>query len=489
MPAFLLMLALVQDGSPYVPLSHWSMPYVEHWIARGIVRDPAPLARPFARIDLVAVLAAVDTNRIGARERRMLAAIRADLDDRESGPAVRITTHAGIAAATHTTRDPLRDAGPEWGSASGGGSLELRLGPIAAVTHPYFDTRLKRDPDYQGYKARAVTGRNAEAYIDARWRFGEVFFGTVDRNWGPPALEGLIVSPSPYGYDHFFIGLGTSFIRLEGLLTQLDDMLDTSGAVNHRHYVAHRLLVRPPGRVTLVLWEGTLVAGPGRELEPWFANILNLGLLAQYDQGVTANNQVGVDLEVRLGATRAFGSFMIDDIQIDRSAASDLEPPQYGATLGAQGGLGPLDWTLFYTRVANLTYRTDNPVETMMRRGVGLGRNFSDYDQITLRASALAGPVLFSPEVTLLRQGEGDFRQPYPPVSAFPTTPTFLAGIVERTVRLALAARVDSRRLGLHGNAGVHLVHNAGHVTGANDTRFVGSVALEYRFNWSRALP
>jgi hypothetical protein len=124
-----------------------------------------------------------------------------------------------------------------------------------------------------------------------------------------------------------------------------------------------------------------------------------------------------------------------------------------------------------------------------MRRGVGLGRNFSDYDQLTVRTAALLGPVLIGPEVTLLRQGEGDFRDPYPPVSAFPTTPTIFSGVVERTVRLAVGVRVDGRRIGARGDAGVHLVHNAGHVTGASDTRFVGSVALEYRFTWSRPLP
>ena len=103
------------------------------------------------------------------------------------------------------------------------------VGPVAAVTHPYFDTRLTEDPEYVGIKSRTIAGRNAEAYVDARWSFGEMFFGIVDRNWGPTPLEGLIVSPSPYGYDHFFIKLGTSAVRIEGLLTQLDDMNDTAG--------------------------------------------------------------------------------------------------------------------------------------------------------------------------------------------------------------------------------------------------------------------
>jgi hypothetical protein len=239
-----------------------------------------------------------------------------------------------------------------------------------------------------------------------------------------------------------------------------------------------------------VLWEGTLLAGPDRTLEPWFMNILNLGLLAQYDQDVTANNLLGGDVEVRLGRTRVFGSLLVDDIQVDSDSPGDDEPTAYGLTIGAEGGVGRIAWTGFYTQVANLTFRTPLTTETVMRRGVGLARNFSDYDQATLRASAWVGPgLLLSPEVTLLRQGEGDFRDPYPPVSAFPATPTILSGVVERTIRLALGARWDSRRFGARAEAGVHLVQNAGHVTDASESRFVGSIALEYRLTWSRPLP
>src|SRR5213595_312483 len=50
-----------QEASPYVPLEHWSMPYVEHLIASGALRDPTPLTRPIRRADLVRELEAVDT--------------------------------------------------------------------------------------------------------------------------------------------------------------------------------------------------------------------------------------------------------------------------------------------------------------------------------------------------------------------------------------------------------------------------------------------
>jgi hypothetical protein len=125
-----------------------------------------------------------------------------------------------------------------------------------------------------------------------------------------------------------------------------------------------------------------------------------------------------------------------------------------------------------------------------MRRGVGLGRNYSDYDQLTLRAEGVLGPgILVSPEATLLRQGEGDFRLPYPAVADFPTTPVFLAGTPERLVRLALALRADGRRWSVAADGGMHLIDDAGHVPGASETRFVGGVSVRYRFSVAGELP
>jgi hypothetical protein len=466
------------------------MPYVEHLIARGRITDPTPLTRPFHEAALLRALEAADSARLSAAEWGVVRRLVGEFTRRERSPTARLELHAGIAASSHARRDPLRAAGEGHGTASGGAALTLYFGPAVVVTHPYFDTRLLWDPDYFGKKDRVIAGRNAEAYVTAQWRYGEIFFGAVDRNWGPPAIEGLLLSPSPYSYDHVGVALGTPGVRLEGVLTQLDDLPDTSGTIHHRYFVAHRLVLRPPGKTTLALWEGSILAGPGRQLEPWFANIFTLGLLQQYDQDSRNNSLLGADLTTRLGATQLFGSVLIDDIQVDKSSAGDQEPSSYGLTVGGRGAAGPASWTAFYTRVANLTYRTPNPAEAVMRRGVGLARNFSDYDQLTLRASLLtAHSALLTSEVTLLRQGEGDFRLPYPPVTAYDSTRAFLSGVVERTVRLAVSGQLSARRWSVAGDGGVHLISNAGHVNGANQTRWVGSLALTYRYRKESLVP
>ena len=482
--------AAAQEASPYLPLSHWSMPFIEHLIAAGRMADPSPLSRPFRVDQVVRTIEAVDSNVVTGAEWGVVKRIRTDLTRRMRGPSVRIDVHASVAGASHARRDPLRAAGVGHATFAGGAALTFYFGPAVVVTHPYFDTRLKWDPDYAGKKDRFVAGRAAEAYVSAQWRFGELFFGRLDRNWGPRFTEGLLVSPSPYSYDLLDVRIGTDGIYFEGLVTQLDDLPDTSGAQNSRHLVTHRLTIRPPGSTTFSLWEGTLISGPSRQLEPWFANIFTLGILQQYDQNSEANNMLGLDVTTRINRTQLFGSVLIDDIQVDNSAASDQEPPQYGFTLGAQGGIGRVGWTAFYTQIANLTYRTNNPPETWMRQNVGLARNFSDYDQLTLRASVIAGPsALLEPEITLLRQGEGDFRLPYPTVAQFDSTATLFAGVLERTLRLAVAGRVAHGRWVLSGDGGVHLIDNYQHASDAAKTRWVGRITLEWRTKKEGRIP
>src|SRR3989449_5679883 len=180
-----------QRPSPSTPPAHGPTPYLEHLTARGAIADPTPLSRPFVQADVVAALSPADTTRLSGAERRVVRAILAALGrpPADGKPWARVDGDVAATSASHARRDPLRAAGPGHGTAAAGLAIPALLGPIAVVTHPYFDTRLKYDPDYHGKKDRVIAGRTAEAYVDARWRFGELFFGSLDRNWGPPALE------------------------------------------------------------------------------------------------------------------------------------------------------------------------------------------------------------------------------------------------------------------------------------------------------------
>jgi hypothetical protein len=484
-------LAFAQDASPYVPVDHWAMPYVEHLIARGRMVDPTPLTRPFREADLLRTLEGADSARLSGAEWRVVAQLKNELRRRERGPTARLDLDAGIAASSHARRDALREAGVGHTTVSGGAALTLLFGPVVAVTHPYFDTRLKWDPDWYGKKDRVIAGRSAEAYVSAQLRYAELFFGTLDRNWGPSAVQGILLSDSPYGLEHVGLSLGTNAVRVEGIAAQLNSLPDTTGAIHNRYMVQHRLWLRPPGRWTVALWEGSVLEGVGRQLEPWYLNLMSLGVLAQLNTKTDVNSFVGFDLQ-RRGPVTVFAQGMLDDIQIDRNTATDRKPDSYGLTLGAQGNFTPVNgaWTLFYTRISNLAYRNEDNFQAPLYFGLGTGRNFSDYDQLTLRVSLLTTPhALLTPEVTMLRQGEGDLHLAHPAVAAYDSTRAFLSGVVERTVRLAMGYRLLAGPWTLAGDGGVHLISNANHVTGATKTRWVGTIGLTYRYRKESLLP
>ncbi len=291
--------------------------------------------------------------------------------------------------------------------------------------------------------------------------------------------------------EHAGLSLGTAAVRLEGIAAQLNSLPDTAGAIHNRYMVQHRLWLRPPGRWTVALWEGSVLEGVGRQLEPWYLNLMGLGVLAQVNTNTDVNSFVGFDAQ-RRGRVTLFAQGMLDDIQVDRQTATDRKPDSYGLSVGAQGNLAPVSgaWTLFYTRISNLAYRNEDDFQAPLYFGLGTGRNFSDYDQLTLRGSLLTTPhALLTPEITLLRQGEGDLHLAHPPVAAYDSTPAFLSGVVEKTVRFAVRYQLSVGSLRLAGDGGVHLVSNAGHVTGANETRWVGRVGVEWRYRRESLLP
>ncbi|HTD76172.1 MAG TPA: hypothetical protein VK898_00950, partial [Chloroflexota bacterium] len=330
-----------------------------------------------------------------------------------------------------------------------------------------------------------------EAYASAQWRQGEVFFGALARNWGPSGVQGVLLSDSPYSLDHLYVTFGTSRVRYQVIATQLDTRTDATGAAVNRYMSVHRLWIRPPGRWTFAVWDGGVWSGVGRQFEPWFLNPTAWSYIRQSNTGTNVNSFLGFDFERRAAAT-VFAQFMLDDIQVSRRVPSDLKPTSYAFTVGAKGRVrsAAAAWTLFYTQVANLTYRNEDDFQVPLYHLLGTGRNFSDYDQATLKVGLLARPgLLLEPELTLLRQGEGDPRLPHPLVPAYPSTATLFQGVVERTVRLALGGSWQLGGFQLTGNGGVHLIHNAGHVRGTSDTRWVGSLGVTYRVFYQNALP
>ena len=105
-----------------------------------------------------------------------------------------------------------------------------------------------------------------------------------------------------------------------------------------------------------------------------------------------------------------------------------------------------------------------------------------------MTVSAPVAGWMVSPELTLLRQGEGRINDPWPTWQALADTPTLFLGTVERTWRAALDVSGRHGPLALHLNAGVHRLQNADHVEGRRRTEFVARLQATLGTRWQGRL-
>jgi hypothetical protein len=465
------------QGSPYLPLDDPRLPALEHLITRGDIEDPSPFVRPFRRAAALRMLAAADTAP-QVITGRLIHALRAELEDPRDETWWRWGMRAGAQAYSHARRDVLHPAG----SSGAQPYVEMNgtavLGNLVLVSRPALEPRLVDDPDWPGRKDVTVTGRHVEGYISAQFRWASLFYGQMDLNWGPAAHPGIGVSN--YGYPRPGIGFqaGTPSLALTAFAAQLRDETDSIGETVKRYFFAHRIDAKLSKRVSLAVWETTLLAGVDRSFDARYRNPVTLLLLAnEYglgDEG--ANVLVGLDAQWRPSRrTTLQAQLGIDDIQYQNRSGPTRYPDRFAFTLLGTGALGSrAAWRTSYTLASSLAFRTSNPFEGFWDAGVGLGRNFADNDQLSIAVTIPANTHwLVTPELTVLRQGEGQILDPFPADSvAAGATPVVFIGTMERTYRAAIGVSGRQGPLTLVGNIGFHHVENSGHQHGSTVDRF-----------------
>jgi hypothetical protein len=86
----------------------------------------------------------------------------------------------------------------------------------------------------------------------------------------------------------------------------------------------------------------------------------------------------------------------------------------------------------------------------------------------------------------LSRQGQGDYRLPFPPVASWPTTTAFLSGVVSHVYRAGVSGAVSLPWLDVSGDIGLNHVSNYQHVAGDDKNLFAGRVVVS--LTWRRLL-
>jgi hypothetical protein len=194
---------------------------------------------------------------------------------------------------------------------------------------------------------------------------------------------------------------------------------------------------------------------------------------------------IGTDFTWRFSRRATFqAQLAIDDFWFNKR---NQKQDRWGFTLMAYGPLGNrLGWRAAYTQVSSLALRTFNPQENFTDLGVGIGRDFSDMDQLWAWVQIpVADRWLVTPEAVFQRQGEGKIDDPYPPlVNGNTVTPMLFIGTVEKTARLGMSLSGRAGPLDVVGNVGVNHVTNDQNQLGVTANRVVARVLVALR--WGR---
>ncbi len=471
------------QASPYIPLDDPRLPLIEHLIARGDIADPSPMVRPFRRSDVVRAIDRVQWDSTSANG-RAAASLRRALDDGGAQEAWSISPRVGAQGFSHARRDLLEPAGAS--GVRGYADIEAmaRFGPVVLLTRPVAENRIKLDPDWTGESSRAsgTALRFADAYISAQFKWGRVFYGQMDRNWGPAGLPGIPLSN--YGYPRSDLGLdfGNSRLRFAFVSTQLQDETDSAGATIHRFFIAHRLSLQVSPSLNVALWETAVSAGAGRDFEPSYRNPLTLlSFGPQFGLGDHRNSMIGTDVQWRAARGLSLGVQLAID---DWNFSTNPYPNRWAATVDATGALGHVaSWHAAYTTATSLAFRTASRFENLTDGGVGLGRNFADNELLTMVVNLPLPPTwLVSPQASVLRQGQGQINTAWPTAAEARLLPTRFSGTIATTYQVGMGVSGQQGPLALHALGVFQHSTNADNVPGAVRSRLEGRVTATLGF-------
>lgn len=480
------------QASLYVPLDDIAYRYADALIARGELRGVSLLERPYTAAALAAGADTALGHSHSAVVRSYAVALRTALQryvvasgaTSPSAPGFLANGDLFATATTSGERELMLADTSRSITAGGGVRLAMVAGPVVAMVHPVIDNRLNNDPDFSGRKDRAIAGRTADAYVAGQWRYAALFLGRIARDWGPAPMQGQLLGSAPYSYDHLYAHVGNEHVGLSSIATKLDDAFRPD-AVYARYFYAHRLGIRFGG-FEMAAMEGMVASGVGRSYELSLLNPLNIYALSWRNERLSGNLTLGGTLGLR---TTRFGNYtselFIDNLQIDRHCGGCSEPSSYGLTASAEGLplVGDQRWFASYSRLSALAYRNKDLAGMYASGGIGLGQPFSDYDEVRAGVDAAAIPyVTLRVYGAFRRQGEGDYRLPYPTPAQYGATVGFLQGTVEHVARIgATGGAMFAPGVELTADVGVNHLTNADHVAGATANR----VAAEARLQWT----
>lgn len=494
-------------SSSYLSLDSWCYPYIDLLVARGKLAGLSPFLRPYRRIDVArAVLDAAREARLEPAEREWLSLLEHELE-RELGllrggaaqdVGFHATVGAGLDAMTHTHRDPLR---PE-GAGKIFPTLLLDLSgeapAVAGALTLRWNGHYLNDPQFPA--GRAIPDRQCdplidecayrveEAYVELQLPYVRAFFGRMYRNWGLAGGEGYLVSDYAYSYEHIGYRFGSERIALSGFFTTFNDF----GGDTARYFSTHRFDWQLRENLVLAVGESVIYGGENRRLDLSLTNPIGVWELEGEQAGEGMNVLGSAELWWRpFSKFLAYGVFMVDNTKVGDEEGTKDGLTQYAAGLGFQLlALRPnLALRADFTLVNSLAYRSRvafYEYYAVGAAGWGLGLAHDKTDAISLAVAGdwfVRARVLLRPQLAILWKGEDNITDPWP-ADAFTEHPGLLVGVVETTVRPALAGLLCLPFGDLRWDLGLNLIDNQDHEEKGWVVKVVGRALFEVRYRF-----
>ncbi len=337
-------------------------------------------------------------------------------------------------------------------------TLGAQLLPRASFyTTFYIDNQLDADSAYVGKRQSGLGAYMEQAYLLFDFKKFRAKFGRDFLVWGPGLDAALHLSDASRPMDHLYLFWANRWISLSyftGSLDRTEYPIKNEASVQNRYISGHRIEMRPWRFLRLGLSETALFGGPHAGLDFALINpvIFYTGVQANGPQ--TANVLGSLDaVYMPVQNVSVYGSFLLDDIQIENETKDDQEPASIGFLAGLNWAdpfdLSGLDLFGEYTRVTNRTYNGQGGMwEKYLHRDVPIGHFLgNDFDRVLAGFRYRPMPTLrFSLIYESRRRGEGRVQDPF-------TTPwrnimdgekyrePFPTGIVESGTNLRLMIR------------------------------------------------
>jgi hypothetical protein len=469
-----------------VATDHWSNHYVRRLRERGFLSGLNPLVQPWRAADVARELAALDPDTLEEPARGWVRLLQEEYGwraVRASGTGVRGggSALAGVRASTSRRLDPARPLGGEGAWPRGQAGAWLETGPLAAEFRVLAERYYLDDPDGV-YPEQNRGARTDHAYLALDFPVGSLELGRLARNWAPADLNGLAVSDVSTPYPQLALDLRAWRFVVRAFTGELE-ILD-----GRRRYIAgHRIDYETPDLV-LSFGEVNLYAPVAGGFSLRWLNPLESFFLEGDNQPLDATNNLMLDLQLwaRLGDVTVHAEGALDDIDVSPPEGVDRAPTRYAFRAGTRWAPRRSPVSLFaqYEQVSSYAYRTASGYDGYSFLSRGIGENYADYDRasVSLEYAPPVTGLVVAGTALLLRQGEGDFRQPFGDYNQFRLSPALFLGVREDTYRLAVAGRYQPVRFAwLAWDAGYNWIRNRGHVADAKENLFSAAAELGVR--------